>query len=293
MTKGIILAGGTGARLYPATRAISKQLLPVYDKPMVYYPLSVLMLSGITDILVITRPEEQHLFRNLLGDGSQWGLRFSYATQAEPKGIAEAFLIGEAFIARDPVVLVLGDNIFYGQGLGDLLLRCAGKIAHGALIFAYYVNDPERYGVAEFDAGGRVLSVEEKPAKPKSSYAITGLYCYDGTVCDVARSIQPSARGELEITAVNQWYLREGRLQVELLGRGIAWLDTGTHDAMLEAGNFVATIERRQGMKIASPEEIAYRRNLIDREQLLRLAQPMRNSDYGRYLVKLANESSR
>jgi glucose-1-phosphate thymidylyltransferase len=292
MTKGIILAGGSGTRLYPATRSISKQLLPVYDKPMIFYPLSTLMLAGITEILIITRPDEQHLFRNLLGDGSQWGLSFSYATQAEPRGIAEAFLIGESFIAGSPVLLVLGDNIFYGEGFGGLLLRAA-RITEGALIFAYYVDDPERYGVAEFDAAGKVTSIEEKPAKPKSSYAITGLYCYDGRVCDVARGIRPSTRGELEITAVNRWYLGQDQLRVELLGRGTAWLDTGTHDALLEAGNFVATIERRQGLKIASPEEIAYRRKLIDEEQLLRLAKPMQNSDYGRYLVNLVRESKR
>jgi glucose-1-phosphate thymidylyltransferase len=292
MTKGIILAGGSGTRLYPATRSISKQLLPVYDKPMIFYPLSTLMLAGITEILIITRPDEQHLFRNLLGDGSQWGLSFSYATQAEPRGVAEAFLIGESFIAGSPVLLVLGDNIFYGEGFGGLLLRAA-RITEGALIFAYYVDDPERYGVAEFDAAGKVTSIEEKPAKPKSSYAITGLYCYDGRVCDVARGIKPSARGELEITAVNRWYLGQDQLRVELLGRGTAWLDTGTHDALLEAGNFVATIERRQGLKIASPEEIAYRRNLIDEEQLLRLAQPMLHTDYGRYLVKLVSETKR
>jgi len=292
MTKGIILAGGNGTRLYPATRSISKQLLPVYDKPMIFYPLSTLMLAGITEILIITRPDEQHLFRNLLGDGSQWGLSFSYARQAEPRGIAEAFLIGESFIAGSPVLLVLGDNIFYGEGFGGLLRRAA-RITEVALIFAYYVDDPERYGVAEFDAAGKVTSIEEKPAKPKSSYAITGLYCYDGRVCDVARGIKPSARGELEITAVNRWYLGQDQLRVELLGRGTAWLDTGTHDALLEAGNFVATIERRQGLKIASPEEIAYRRNLIDEEQLLRLAKPMRHTDYGRYLVKLVSETKR
>jgi glucose-1-phosphate thymidylyltransferase len=292
MTKGIILAGGSGTRLYPATRSISKQLLPVYDKPMIFYPLSTLMLAGITEILIITRPDEQHLFRNLLGDGSQWGLSFSYATQAEPRGVAEAFLIGESFIAGSPVLLVLGDNIFYGEGFGGLLLRAA-RITEGALIFAYYVDDPERYGVAEFDATWKVISIEEKPANPKSSYAITGLYCYDGRVCDVARGIKPSARGELEITAVNRWYLGQDQLRVELLGRGTAWLDTGTHDALLEAGNFVATIERRQGLKIASPEEIAYRRNLIDEEQLLRLAQPMLHTDYGRYLVKLVSETKR
>ncbi|SDT59595.1 glucose-1-phosphate thymidylyltransferase RfbA [Bradyrhizobium canariense] len=285
-TKGIILAGGSGTRLYPATSSISKQLLPIYDKPMIYYPLSTLMLAGITKILVITRPDEQALFANLLGDGTQWGLNISYAVQAEPKGIAEAFIIGESFIGQSPVVLVLGDNIFYGEGLGRIL-QGAIDIEHSALIFAYYVTDPERYGVVEFDAKGTVVSLEEKPAIPRSSYAITGLYSYDSRVCDVARNTRPSARGELEITAINQWYLSEGNLRVVTLGRGIAWLDTGTHDALLEASNFVASIERRQGLKIASPEEIAYRRGLIDEEQLLRLAKPMLSTDYGRYLTKL------
>ncbi len=290
--KGIILAGGSSTRLFPATRTISKQLLPVYDKPMIYYPLSTLMLAGITEILIITRPDEQDLFRRLLGDGAHWGLDIAYAAQPEPNGIAEAFIIGKDFIAGDPVTLILGDNIFYGEGFGQIL-QTGGLINEGAQVFAYYVNDPERYGVAEFDDEGAVVSLEEKPKKPKSSYAVTGLYSYDGQVSDVAASITPSARGELEITAVNQWYLERGLLHAVVLGRGIAWLDTGTHDALLEAGNFVATIERRQGLKIASPEEIAYRRKLIDEEQLLRLAKPMLKTDYGQYLVRLAGQEKK
>jgi glucose-1-phosphate thymidylyltransferase len=292
LTKGIILAGGTGTRLYPATRSISKQLIPVYDKPMIFYPLSTLMLAGIIDILIITRPHEQDLFVKLLSDGRQWGLNITYVSQAEPKGIAEAFVIGERFVGGSSVVLVLGDNIFYGEGFGQMLERTS-NVENGALILAYYVEDPERYGVVEFDNEGRVSSIEEKPSKPKSSYAVTGLYCYDRQVCDVARTIKPSARGELEITDVNRWYLAQGTLPAELLGRGIAWLDTGTHDALLEASNFVASIERRQGLKIASPEEIAYRRKLINEEQLLRLAQPMVNTDYGRYLAKLVRQEKR
>lgn len=290
--KGIILAGGSSTRLYPVTRSISKQLLSVYDKPMIYYPLGTLMLSGITDICIITRPDEQPLFEKLLADGTQWGLNISYATQREPRGIAEAFLIGESFIAGEPVTLVLGDNIFYGEGLGQLLQQST-VIECGARIFAYYVDNPEAYGVAEFGNDGKVLSLEEKPRHPKSSYAVTGLYCYDGQVAKVARTIRPSARGELEITAVNQWYLTQGSLQVEVLGRGIAWLDTGTHDALLEASNFVATIERRQGLKVSSPEEIAYRRRLIDEEQLLRLAHPLLKTEYGQYLVRLVRPEKR
>jgi glucose-1-phosphate thymidylyltransferase len=291
-TKGIILAGGSGTRLYPVTSSISKQLMPIYDKPMIYYPLSTLMLAGITEILVITRPDEQALFVKLLGDGTKWGLDISYATQAESNGIAEAFIIGECFIGRSPVALVLGDNVFYGERLGRIL-KSTIDVEHGALIFAYYVGDPERYGVVEFDSEGRVVSLEEKPAKPKSSYAVTGLYSYDSRVCDVARNIEPSPRGELEITTINQWYLSQGILRVEVLGRGITWLDTGTHDALLEATNFVAIIERRQGLKIASPEEIAYRSGLIDAEQLLRLAKPMLATHYGQYLTNLVRAEKR
>jgi glucose-1-phosphate thymidylyltransferase len=291
-TKGVILAGGTGTRLYPVTQGVSKQLLSVFDKPMIYYPLCTLMLAGIVEILVITRPQDQDQFKGLLGDGSQWGLSIQYATQAEPRGIAEAFIVGQSFIAGSPVVLVLGDNIFYGEGFGHTVEQTC-RVENGALIFAYYVNDPQRYGVAEFDARHRVVSLEEKPAKPKSSYAVTGLYCYDKQVCEVARSIKPSARGELEITAVNQWYLAQGTLNVKILGRGIAWLDTGTHEGLLEASNFVATVERRQGLKIAVPEEIAFRRNLIDGEQLLRLAHPMRMTEYGQYLMRLVREDKR
>lgn len=285
-TKGIILAGGSGKRLYPVTTSVSKQLMPIYDKPMIYYPLSTLMLAGITQILVITRPDEQSLFVKLLGDGRQWGLDINYAAQVKPKGIAEAFIIAEQFIGRNPVVLVLGDNIFYGEGFGKVLQKTR-NMEHGALIFAYYVTDPERYGVVEFNSMGRVISLEEKPTEPKSAYAVTGLYWYDYHVCDVARSIIPSERGELEITAINQRYLSQGMLHVEIIGRGIAWLDTGTHDALLDATNFVASIERRQGLKIASPEEIAYRSGLIDEEQLLRLAKPLLQTEYGQYLLKL------
>jgi glucose-1-phosphate thymidylyltransferase len=291
-TKGIILAGGNSTRLYPVTRSISKQLVPIYDKPMIYYPLCTLMLAGITEILIITRPDEQVLFEKLFGDGSQWGLNVSYAIQIEPKGIAEAFIIGAPFTGASSVVFVLGDNIFYGEGFGRIL-RSASHIESGALIFAYYVSDPERYGVVEFDSEGRVVSLEEKPTKPKSSYAVTGLYCYDSHVCEVARNIKPSSRGELEITSVNQWYLSHGSLRVEVLGRGIAWLDTGTHDSLLEATNFVASIERRQGLKIACPEEIAYRRGLIDEEQLLRLAKPMLRTEYGQYLMRLVQPDKR
>jgi glucose-1-phosphate thymidylyltransferase len=291
-TKGVILAGGTGTRLYPVTRAVSKQLLSVYDKPMIYYPLCTLMLAGIIDILIITRPEDQGQFEALLGSGSQWGLNISYAAQPEPRGIADAFIVGESFIDGAPTVLILGDNIFYGEGFGQMLAKTC-RVESGALIFAYYVKDPERYGVAEFGPAGQVIGLEEKPLKPKSSYAVTGLYCYDNQVCDVARSIKPSARGELEITAINQFYLSQGALHVNILGRGIAWLDTGTHEALLEASNFVASIERRQGLIIAAPEEVAYRRNLIDAEQLLKLANPMRMTDYGRYILDLVAEDKR
>jgi len=251
-----------------------------------------LMLAGVTDILVITRPDEQPLFQNLLGDGGQWGIAIAYASQPEPRGIAEALLIGASFVAGDPVVLILGDNIFYGEGFGQMLLG-SSHVEEGALVFAYYVDNPGQYAVVEFDRDGRVINIEEKPVSPKSSYAVTGLYCYDGRACDVARGIVPSSRGELEITSVNRWYLSQGALRVELLGRGVAWLDTGTHAALLEAGNFVATIERRQGLKIASPEEIAYRRKLIDEEHLLRLAKPLMNTEYGRYLVRLIEPATR
>jgi glucose-1-phosphate thymidylyltransferase len=285
-TKGILLAGGMGTRLHPVTRAVSKQLLSVYDKPMIYYPLCTLMLGGIDDILVITRPDDQDQFQRLLGDGAQWGLHIGYETQSEPRGIAESFIIGQSFVAGSPVVLALGDNIFYGEGLGQMVEQSC-HVESGALVFAYYVKDPERYGVVEFDETGGVIGLEEKPFKAKSSYAVTGLYCYDQQVCDIARSLTPSKRGELEITAINQWYLSQGMLRVQILGRGIAWLDTGTHDSLLEASNFVASIERRQGLIVASPEEVAYRRNLIDAEQLLRLAEQVRTTEYGQYLMQL------
>jgi glucose-1-phosphate thymidylyltransferase len=287
--KGIILAGGYGTRLYPATRSISKQLIPVYDKPMIYYPLCALLLAGITEILVITRPEEQTLFQSLLNDGSQWGIRIRFATQAAPRGLAEAFVIGEDFIAGEPVALILGDNIFYSEGLRKLMRRGA-SLDRGACLCAYYVKDPSRYGVVEFDSQGKVKSLEEKPSKPKSSYAATGLYFYDSQVCQIARDIEPSHRGELEITTVNQVYLEQGSLRVEMLGRGTAWLDTGTHDSLLEASNFVATIERRQGLKICSPEEIAYREGFITREQLRALAAPLSEVEYGQYLFGILRE---
>ena len=291
-SKGIILAGGSSTRLYPVTRSVSKQLMPVYDKPMIYYPLCTLMLAGITEILVITRPEERGLFEKLLGDGAQWGLSIAYATQDKPRGIADAFVVGEQFLAGAPAVLVLGDNIFYGEGLGRLL-RQAVSTADGAIIFPYYVDDPENYGVAEFDGAGRVIGLEEKPAKPKSSYAVTGLYCYDSSVSEVAKTIRPSARGEVEITAVNQWYLSQGKLRAEILGRGVAWLDTGTHAGLLEASNFVASIERRQGLKIAAPEEIAYRQKLIDEGKFVRLAEELAKTEYGQYLLRIVRQDKR
>ncbi len=285
--KGIILAGGAGTRLYPITKSISKQIIPIYDKPMIYYPLSVLMLAGIRNILIISTPEDIHLYENLLGDGNQLGINIYYEVQPSPDGLAQAFIIGEKFIGTDKVCLILGDNIFYGHGFGDELTK-ATNFKNNALIFGYFVTDPERYGVVEFDSKEEVISIEEKPGKPRSNYAITGLYFYDNDVIDKAKSLKPSARGELEITDLNRLYLNEKRLKVKILGRGMAWLDTGTHESLLQASNYIQTIEQRQGLKISCIEEIAYKRGFISKNQLLKLAEPLLKSQYGKYLMNIA-----
>lgn len=289
--KGIILAGGSGTRLYPVTKSISKQIIPVYDKPMIYYPLSVLMLAGLKEILIISTPQDIHLYENLLGSGEELGIKLEYAIQPSPDGLAQAFIIGEKFIGDDSVCMILGDNIFYGFDFSRTLKEAA-KLQDGAIVFGYYVNDPERYGVAEFDANGKVLSLEEKPAVPKSNYAVTGLYFYSNDVVKKAKSLKPSKRRELEITDLNRIYLEEERLSMKIMGRGMAWLDTGTHDSLLEASNFIATIENRQGLKVACIEEIAFRNGYISKEQLLKLAEPLKKNHYGEYMIKIANDKT-